>query len=324
MAGMDRTAAHRRGEREAAPTPVAVVEALRGEFLARQPIRAGSLVVTLMGDAIAPREVTPSLGSLLRLLQAFGLNQRLVRTAMARLAAEGWLVRRQTGRLSWYRPSERARAEIEEASARIYAPPPQGLPATWWLALLPAGLGRRREALRRQLAWRGFGALGGDLLVLPATVPLALDRLRRELPELGEALLLHAAMLQDTAPETLRRLAQTAWNLDQLAARYEDFLARWRGLADTLAAGAAIGDEDALVARVLLIHDWRRIALRDPKLPAELLPEAWAGHRAFATCRDLYARLLAPAEAHLRRSLETLEGTWPALPASRHGRFGLG
>ncbi|HET6519065.1 MAG TPA: hypothetical protein VFG47_04520, partial [Geminicoccaceae bacterium] len=69
------------------PLVAAQVEAFRR----RQPVRAGSLIVTVYGDAIAPRGGTVSLASLTRLLQAFGLSAGLVRTAVSRLAADGWL-----------------------------------------------------------------------------------------------------------------------------------------------------------------------------------------------------------------------------------------
>ena len=40
--------------------------------------------------------------------------------------------------------------------------------------------------------------------------------------------------------------------------------------------------------RTLLIHEYRRVLLRDPRLPAALLPLDWPGAAAFALCRDFY------------------------------------
>ncbi len=61
---------------------------------AQRPLRGGSLLITLFGDAIAPRGGAVTLGSLIRLAAPFGLTERLVRTSVARLAREGWLAAR--------------------------------------------------------------------------------------------------------------------------------------------------------------------------------------------------------------------------------------
>ncbi len=76
------------------PCPLALpapVQALLRHFRAQRPLRGGSLLITLFGDAIAPRGGAVTLGSLIRLAQPFGLTERLVRTSVARLAREaGW------------------------------------------------------------------------------------------------------------------------------------------------------------------------------------------------------------------------------------------
>src|ERR1700730_10864216 len=69
-------------------------------FRRQRPLRGGSLLVTIFGDAIAPRGGAVTLASLIDLAAPFGLNERLVRTSMARLAADGWLQNRRRGRLS--------------------------------------------------------------------------------------------------------------------------------------------------------------------------------------------------------------------------------
>ena len=54
--------------------------------------------------------------------------------------------------------------------------------------------------------------------------------------------------------------------------------------------------ELALVARLLLIHDYRRLVLRDPLVPGALLPVAWPGNTARALCAGLYLALLPGSE----------------------------
>ena len=171
-----------RAPQDRLPAPVAAV--LR-HFRAQRPLRAGSLIITIFGDAIAPRGGAITLGSLIQLAQPLGLTERLVRTATARLAREGWIVARRAGRRSEYRLTGEGARRFAQATVRIYA----GAPAwdgRWTLLLLPAG--RRPAAVREQLRWLGFGALqpqppgasGGDACAGRATGCATLHRqLRR-------------------------------------------------------------------------------------------------------------------------------------------------
>ena len=61
--------------------------------LKREPSRTGSLVVTVFGDAIVPRGGSVWLGTLLAFFETLDIGSGVVRTAMSRLAADGWLER---------------------------------------------------------------------------------------------------------------------------------------------------------------------------------------------------------------------------------------
>ncbi len=74
--------------------------------------------------------------------------------------------------------------------------------------------------------------------------------------------------------------------------------------------------------RSLMMHDFRRVLLRDPMLPSELLPEKWAGAEARTLCREIYGRLLDASERHLMAALSTAEGALPPLDPSFFQRFG--
>src|SRR5208337_2012696 len=91
--------------------------------LARAPLKAKSLVITVWGDAIAPHGGAVWLSGLIRLLAPLGLNERLVRTSVYRLAREGWLSAQQDGRRSLYRLTALGLTRFEHAYRRIYAPP---------------------------------------------------------------------------------------------------------------------------------------------------------------------------------------------------------
>ena len=74
--------------------------------------------------------------------------------------------------------------------------------------------------------------------------------------------------------------------------------------------------------RTLLIHAYRRALLRDPLLPAALLPLDWPGAAAHALCRDFYRLTHRSAEAHLAAAYAADGEALPAANAAFHARFG--
>src|SRR5271157_4390321 len=113
----------------------AAARELLARFRRQRPLRGGSLIITIFGDCIMPRGGAVSLGSLIALGAPFGLNERLVRTATARLAQEGWLEGRRVGNPSEYRLSARGRERFAEATVRIYGGPASEWSGRWTLVV---------------------------------------------------------------------------------------------------------------------------------------------------------------------------------------------
>ena len=121
------------------------------------PPRAKSLVVTVWGDALAPHGGAVWLSGLIRLLEPLGLNERLVRTSVYRLARDGWLASRQAGRRSLYRLTAQGRRRFERAYRRIYAAPSDDWDGHWDLIVSRSpGDGTRRDKFRRELGLGGI------------------------------------------------------------------------------------------------------------------------------------------------------------------------
>ena len=84
------------------------------------------------------------------------------------------------------------------------------------------------------------------------------------------------------------------WDLDELHARYAEFLDRQGPVRDVAEATPA----RAFADYVRLLTDWRRLPYADPGLPLELLPADWNGARAADLFGELSARLAGPAHDH--------------------------
>jgi len=67
----------------------------------------------VFGDAIVPRGGSVWLGTLLEFFGAIDIDSGVVRTAMSRLAADGWLEREKVGRNSFYRLMKQGRQTFD-------------------------------------------------------------------------------------------------------------------------------------------------------------------------------------------------------------------
>lgn len=248
---------------------------------------AGSLVVTVFGDLIAPRGGVVAYSTLAAIVAPLGVNDSQLRTALSRLVAEGWLVSRREGKRAFYALAPDGAARTEEAARRIYAPPESKRVGTWRVALFPPG----RARWRRPFEWIGFAPAGPSIMVHPDADQAALDSVLASLPDDGRPVIVAGSGGPDPAA---RALIERLWDLKALGRAWSDFAKRLRPLARELGDPAA-----ALRARLILIHEFRRVALRDPGLPASLLPRDWPGACARRTVAALYRRLLPASEAWL-------------------------
>ena len=299
-------------------------------FRQKSRIQAGSLITTVFGDAILPRGGRVSLGSMIQLLEPLGVKERLVRTAVYRLVKEEWLQSEAMGRKTDYMLTPSGRSRFDEASRQIYAADIPGWDRRWRLILILGDMDLRlREPLRRALFWHGFGETSTGSFVHPTAnmervmESLASEGLQAVLPHLMPMVAVNSRAANCA---TDIDMVQKAWDLSNLALSYEGFLQKYEPIREALLAEGQedVSEEDAFLVRTLLIHDVRRLLLRDPQLPESLLPATWPGNRARLLCRDLYRKLLALSERHLDANVRLSSGIVPNASRALDNRFKFG
>jgi phenylacetic acid degradation operon negative regulatory protein len=298
--------------------PAAAAENLVKRLRNQRPLRAGSLIMTIFGDAIMPRGGAITLGSLIKLATPFGLSERLVRTATARLAHDGWVKAQRVGKLSEYRLSGGGRERFAEATQRIYGESNSKWPGRWTLVVLPAMPAAARHRLRKELTWQGFGELASGVFAHPDVPVHGVELSLEGADSPADAFIFEADLAAHGVPA---RLVDLGWDLVDLAKRYQRFVRRFERAAAALRAQPA-DPASGFVLRTLLIHEYRRLHLRDPLLPKRLLPANWPGHRAAELCRDIYGRVFAASELHLSSVATRLKGALPPPDPSVMQRFG--
>ena len=293
---------------------------LIAEFQSRPSLRAGSLITTIFGDSIAPRGGVVWLGSLIQAMSEFGISERLVRTSVFRLAKDGWLQSNQVGRRSYYSLTDEGRERFEQATHRIYGEPTTDWDGKWCLLLLSALGAQDKERVRKEVGWLGFGAMSANVLAHPTPDMPDLDITLRRLKLAEDVVVMSAETLRSDA--AMRRLAQSGWNLNDIDSRYENFVTMFRPVLATLRKTRNVQPKTAFLLRTLLIQEYRKVLLRDPQLPSELLPTNWHGTPAYQLCRNLYVGMQCAADDYLTTTMETADGPLPLPNKSVSSRFG--
>jgi phenylacetic acid degradation operon negative regulatory protein len=277
----------------------------RGRMAGTRPGSPPRLLLMLFGDYwLEPSEGLPS-AALVTLLSDFGVNDAAARAALSRMVKRELLVPTRTGRNTYYRASARGKAILRAASWRIaeFGSSHDDWTGEWSVVAftIPDNSRSLRAGARNRLGWLGFAPLYDDVWVCPH------DRHEdavRELATLGVI----ATPLQATvaASEWPIRLPQAAWNLDQIARRYHDFLDRTAGVR-TLLKERRVRPEEAIVHRTRLLEDWLDLSSRDPDLPAALLPPDWPRTSARDAFLETHEALGVLATERVRRVVAAID-----------------
>ncbi len=248
---------------------------------------ARSALFDLYGDHLRSRGSRAPVAALVRLLSPLGITAPAVRTAVSRMARQGWLAAVRLPEGAGYALTPRAVRRLDQAAERIYRHAEPDWDGRWHLLVAERVRERaRRERLRAGLEYLGYAPIGETTWVSP--------RPSIELEALLETERVRAERFAASYDGDARGLAARAWDLDGLARAYQ----RWLAVATGIVApvGSQTPDEGVFAARSALVHEWRKFLFRDPGLPAELLPAGWPG-RAAADLFDAESARLLPAAA---------------------------
>jgi phenylacetic acid degradation operon negative regulatory protein len=258
---------------------------LRGEERETRFVNARSALFDIYGDHLLSRGEQAPVAALVRLVAPLRISAPAVRTAVSRMAGQGWLEPVKLPGGAGYRLTPRAVARLKEAADRIYrrdAPPWDG---RWHIVVLERVTERAaRDRLRSALGYLGYASLGGTTWISP--------RPSAELDALLAAERLGGDFFHAGYDGDPRVLAARAWDIDGLAAGYVRWLARAHQI---VAAPPGASDEAVFAMRSELVHEWRKFLFVDPGLPAELLPAGWPGREAAELFHAEADRLLPAA-----------------------------
>ena len=260
-------------------------------------------MLDLCGDYIRYHGSAIGLGAMTELLRAFDVSAENVRVVMSRLRREGFFDTTRDGRTTTYVLTPHTLRTLDEGRDRIFTRDIGPWTGAWHMVIyqVPESERDRRERLRTGLAWLGFGPLASSTWISAHDRRAGVDEL------FGDAGLARVDQMTSRTSGLAedRALARRCWDLDQLADGYREWMRHWQTRID-----ADLDDRQALVARIEMVHDYRKFPFSDPDLPAELLPGDWPGAAAHELFLKLYDTWAGPA----MRFYEGVTGTSGRIP----------
>ena len=250
-------------------TPAALRDLTR-HLHAQGRLRVWSVIVTILGEIAQPEGGKISMASLLEICAALNIEPQAVRTAMSRLSKDGLVAGKREGRTAHYQFSPQGLAEYCRAATVIYAAPKSLV--DWVFAF--AAEGADAAELQKTFASNPPLVLGGRCYVWPAG-------------SMSQVLAHSDAdfMVFDCQPLALSNWAKAS----VLPALNAKTCQRIGTCCQDLRDGEMTPDQ-ARVARVLLIHFWRRLVLRYPTVQAPI-PD-WPLGQVQRDIAGLYPKLL--------------------------------
>jgi len=292
------------------------------------------MLFTLYGDYVRHYGSTIWIGSLIALMAELGCTPPAVRAAVSRMTRQGWLAASRSGRSSYYALSARGQARIDEAAQRIFKLHPERWDGRWRILTVAASERdrKRRDRLRRELAWMGFAALSRGVYLTPTDL---FDRTASLAERYGLTGRCEMFTADHHGPTPDARLAARCWDLRAIDAAYAEFVAEWRPRLDRHRARAAGGaaapgaetpappggegptDATCFVEKTRLVHAFRKFLFIDPGLPQDLLPERWTGTEARGVFSTYYHLLTEGALRFFERHYRPAPGHEGDLPRGR-------
>lgn len=265
----------------------------RSPLVGTRPDSAKALLLVMLGEFAWPRGVPIWSALPLRALAELDIEENAARKALARTAESGFIVARREGRRVRWAVTDRGHQLLSAGFERTFGWPDRDM--TWdgrWLLLsvtVPESQRNLRHHLQSRLAWAGLGSpISGQWL---SPHPERAPEVASIVDDLGLADQAHSLIGRLGPLGDEDRLVHSAWDLDQLAAEYREFIALH-------AEGAEATERDCFRARVELVQAWRRFPYVDPDLPRRFLPADWPGFEASTAFQARHQALAAPAMRH--------------------------
>ncbi|WP_299608527.1 PaaX family transcriptional regulator C-terminal domain-containing protein [uncultured Tateyamaria sp.] len=224
-------------------------------------MRVWSLLVTVFGDLAPDRPLDgPTLSAI---MAEIGIKPEATRVALHRLRSDGWVASEKRGRTSLHRLTDQGQRDSDAARARIYGAP-DDMDDAARVILMPAPT---------DLDPTRFAQIGPRVFM--CSIGTSLPEGAMQMTPIG-------------LPDWLGSQIET----DTMRDAYKSLHAVLTDIREELTSSLTPMQTAAL--RVMIVHAWRRLALKHPTLPRAAHSSDWRGHDCRALVTDLLRRFARP------------------------------
>lgn len=284
--------------------------------------KAKSLIITFFGDTVFPYGGTIWLGSLVKFMEEFDVSEKLTRTSIFRLTKEGWLSSKKFGRESYYSLSDLAIDRFIKAHYSVYAYDEQDDDRDWIVLFTNAVKPAAETELAKILKKEGFATPSKHVHLHPHYKMEYMQDILIKHELQNDVLLVKGPIQMPMNKEMIKDMVHTYWDLNDVEERYQDFITKFRRVFSLKTPIDQFTPKQCFILRILLIHEYRRALLFDPKLGNELVSIDWLGKAASSLVESIYAGIHNQANDYVKENLLTVGGNTPKLDKFYFNRFG--
>jgi phenylacetic acid degradation operon negative regulatory protein len=267
-------------------------------LLDAQPRR---LIVTIYGLYAREQPNWLPIASVVRLMGDLGVDGQAVRSSISRLKRRDILRSLRIDGAAGYALSPSMLQVMRDGDRRIFDQQPASLADGWVQVVftVPEAERDKRHELRTRLAGLGFGPVAPGVWLAPGALAAEVSEVLARRRLAGYVDIFRSQYL---GYADLPSRVRDWWDLEDLAARYAQFVGRYRPVRRRLNRRPPGGGQ-AFAEYVRMLAVWRRLRYLDPGLPAEVLPARWEGVAAANLFGELSDLLGTPAHRHAMQAI---------------------
>jgi phenylacetic acid degradation operon negative regulatory protein len=256
-----------------------------------------SLMFTLYGEYIQYYGEEIWVGSLIQLMNGFGISESSVRGAILRMVQKNLLKVRKKGNKSYYSITEHGRRRVEDGVTRVYSAPRSVWDGKWRILSysFPEEKRELRNEIRKELTWTGFGMISNSTWISPNPLEEQVMEMIKSYQIEDNTILFSSC---DVVSHTSKSIIEKAWDLHKISDNYNNFIEKYSPKFDQLrekALNNTLTDEECFIKRTTIVHEYRKFLFQDPGFPLDLLPEDWPGIKARELFWNIHQLLSIPA-----------------------------
>lgn len=281
---------------------------LINQLISKAKLRPKSMIMTIFGDVVSLYGGSSSLMTLIAIAKNFGFSEGLIRTSVNRLKQKGWLNVRKNNNRSHYSLTEKAQLLFDEAQKKIYYHI-QPYKEEYWTLVYTGDAKNKLQSnkFEKELVFKGFAYLGRRFLFSPKPQGEVYD-VARKLDLESSILIFKANISKNTDRLFVKQLMEEHWHIQTLVEAYEKFNTFFVPILEIIKMREQeVSDKHMLTLRLILIHEYRKMILKDPNLPQILLPSYWPYDISYQLCSRIYQEIYFSSSRYLTSNFFKLE-----------------